>query len=217
MSDVALTDEHLAALLVRGLRPTRVELVEYDPAWVDRYAARAAELRAALGPRARLVEHVGSTSVPGLVAKPVIDIVVAIDDPDDEPAYLPDLEAIGYDVRVRESGHRCLRAGEPDEAVNLHLRRPDDPEIRRHLVFRDRLRADEADRELYAATKRGLTDREWPDVNYYAEAKSPVIKEILRRAGWPGRPLGGGGARHRGTQRPDGDPGRRGGGARAGR
>jgi GrpB-like predicted nucleotidyltransferase (UPF0157 family) len=186
MSDDVLTDERLAALLVRGLRPTRVQLVEYDPAWVDRYSRRATELRAALGPRIRSIEHIGSTSVPGLVAKPVIDILVGIDDPDDEPAYLPALEAIGYDMRVREPGHRCLRTGEPDDRVNLHLRRPDDPEIRRNVLFRDRLRADQADRELYAATKRGLTDREWPDVNYYAEAKRPVIKEILRRAGWPG-------------------------------
>jgi GrpB-like predicted nucleotidyltransferase (UPF0157 family) len=186
MSDDALTDERLAALLVRGLRPVRVELVEPDPAWAGRYAARAAELRAVLGPRLRSIEHIGSTSVPGLIAKPIIDILVGLDDPDDEPAYLPALGAAGYDVRVREPGHHCLRAGEPDEPVNLHLRRADDPEIRRNVLFRDRLRADVADRELYAATKRGLTDREWPDVNYYAEAKSPVIKEILRRAGWPG-------------------------------
>jgi len=181
-----LTDSHLAAVLVRGPRPTRVELVGYDPAWADRYAVRAAELRTALGPRVLLLEHVGSTAVPGLVAKPIIDLILAVDDPDDEPAYLPALEGIGYDVRVREPGHRCLRAGEPDERVNLHVRRPDDPEIRRHLVFRDRLRSDDADRELYAATKRGLTDREWPDINYYAEAKSPVIAQILRRAGWSG-------------------------------
>src|SRR5919206_4609819 len=106
-----LTDEALAAVLVHGLHPTRVVLVEYDPRWSDRFATRAAELRRALGPRARFVEHVGSTAVPGLAAKPVVDVVVGIDDPDDEPAYLPDLEAIGYQVRVREPGHRCLRAG----------------------------------------------------------------------------------------------------------
>jgi GrpB-like predicted nucleotidyltransferase (UPF0157 family) len=177
---------HLSAVLVRGLRPVRVELREHDPAWAQRYAARAAELRAALGPRVRLLEHVGSTAVPGLVAKPVVDIVLGLDDPDDEPAYLPELLALGYDPRVREPGHRCLRAGEPDEQVNLHCYPADDAEIRRVLTFRDRLRADDADRELYAATKLGLTDREWPDMNYYAAAKSPVIAEILRRAGWPG-------------------------------
>jgi GrpB-like predicted nucleotidyltransferase (UPF0157 family) len=179
-------DAHLAAVLVRGLRPTRVELAAYDPAWADRYSARATELRTALGPRLLLIEHIGSTSVPGLIAKPIIDIIVGVDDPDDEPAYLAALDELGYDVRVREPGHRCLRTGEPDEPVNLHVRRADDPEIRRNLAFRDRLRADDADRELYAATKRGLTDREWPDINYYAEAKSPVIGEILRRAGWAG-------------------------------
>lgn len=186
MTDDALTDDRLNALLVRGMRPVRVELLDHDPAWVERCATRAAELRAALGRRARLVEHVGSTSVPGLVAKPIVDIVLGVDDPDDEPAYLPDLKALGYDLRVREPGHRCLRAGEPDERVNLHCYRHDDPEIRRLLVFRDRLRADPADRERYAATKRGLAGREWRDINFYAEAKSPVIGEILRRAGWPG-------------------------------
>jgi GrpB-like predicted nucleotidyltransferase (UPF0157 family) len=186
MSDDAITDDRLNALLVRGMRPVLVELVDPDPAWAERYARRAAELRAALGPRARLVEHVGSTSVPGLVAKPTVDIVLGLDDVDDEPAYLPDLEALGYDLRVREPGHRCLRIGEPDELVNLHCYAHADAEIRRLLVFRDRLRADEADRELYAATKRGLAGREWRDMNYYAEAKGPVIKEILHRAGWPG-------------------------------
>lgn len=182
-----LTDAALDAVLVRGRRPVRVQLVDHDPAWAARYAARAAELRTALGPRAILIEHVGSTAVPGLVAKPVVDIVVAVADPDDEPAYLADLQALGYDLRVREPGHRCLRIGEPDEPVNLHVWHPNDAEVARHLLFRDRLRADQADRELYAATKRGLADREWPDMNYYAEAKSPVIDEILSRAGAPPR------------------------------
>jgi GrpB-like predicted nucleotidyltransferase (UPF0157 family) len=179
-----LDDAQLSAVLVQGLRPVKVTIVDYDPAWPARFERRAAELRAILGDRARLVEHIGSTSVPGLAAKPIIDIVVGIDDPDDEPAYLPDLEAAGYAVRVREPEHRCLRTGEPDEPVNLHCYPPDHVEVRRYLVFRDRLRASEADRELYATTKRQLAQREWRDVNYYAEAKGPVIGEILARAGW---------------------------------
>jgi GrpB-like predicted nucleotidyltransferase (UPF0157 family) len=186
MSDEIVTDERLNALLVRGMRPTRVVLLDHDPAWAARYAARAAELRTALGPRALVLEHIGSTSVPGLIAKPIVDIVLGVDDPEDEPAYLPDLEALGYDLRVREPGHRCLRTGEPGESVNLHCYRHDDDEVRRYLLFRDRLRVDPADRELYASTKLGLADREWPDINYYAEAKGPTIKAILRRAGWPG-------------------------------
>lgn len=136
--------------------------------------------------RATLIEHIGSTSVPGLAAKPIVDIVVGVDDPDDEAAYLPDLRAAGYDLRVREPEHRCLRAGEPDEPVNLHIYPPEHAEVRKYLLFRDRLRSDAGDRLLYESTKRGLADREWPDMNYYAEAKGPVIEAILGRAGWTG-------------------------------
>ncbi|MCP2182253.1 GrpB domain, predicted nucleotidyltransferase, UPF0157 family [Prauserella alba] len=159
-------------MLVHGPRPARVEIVDYHPEWPRRFARRAAELRELLGERARLVEHIGSTSVPGLAAKPVVDIVVGIDDPDDEPAYLP------------EPGHRALRAGEPDEPVNLHCYAPDDVETRRYLVLRDHLRNHPDDRDRYAAVKRELARREWADMNYYAEAKGPVIREILGRAGW---------------------------------
>jgi len=187
MPDGPLTDEGLAAVLVRGPRPVRVTLSEYDPTWPARFDARAAELREILGDRARPIEHIGSTAVPGLAAKPVVDIVVGIEDPDDEMAYLPELEAAGYDLRVREPGHRCLRIGEPDEPVNLHCYPPDHAEIRKYLIFRDRLRDDDDDRRLYEATKRSLADREWPDMNYYAEAKRPVIDAILGRAGWTGQ------------------------------
>jgi GrpB-like predicted nucleotidyltransferase (UPF0157 family) len=180
-----LTDETLAAALVDGLRPTRVTLVDHDPRWSDCFAARAAELRGALGRRARLVEHVGSTAVPGLAAKPVVDILVGIEDPDDEPAYLPTLRALGYELRVREPRHRCLRIGDPDEPVNLHCYPPGDDEVRRMLLFRDRLRADAGDRLRYETVKRELAQREWRDMNYYAEAKSPTIAAVLRSAGWP--------------------------------
>ncbi len=182
----ALDDAKLSAMLVHGPRPTTVTIVDYDPAWPARFERRAAELEAILGHRARLIEHIGSTSVPGLAAKPVVDIVVGIDDPDDEQAYLPDLEAAGYELRVREPKHRAFRIGDPDESVNLHCYPPDHLEVRRYLAFRDRLRASEADRDLYAATKRELAKREWRDINYYAEAKRPVIDEILARAGWKG-------------------------------
>lgn len=174
--------EQLADVLVHGLQPVWVEVVEYDPRWPAYYDRYAAGIRAALGERVRLIEHIGSTSVPGLAAKPVIDIVVGIDDPEDEAAYLPDLAAHGYDVRVREVGHRCLRGGDPEMPVNLHCYRPDSPEVDRYLRLRDWLRSNQSDRDLYAATKRELAGREWPDMNFYADAKSPVIADILRRA-----------------------------------
>lgn len=184
MPDEPLTDETLSAILIRGPRPVRVHLADYDRAWPQRFEKRARELRQVLGDRARLIEHIDSTAVPGLAAKPIIDIVVGIDDPDNEPAYLPDLEALGYNLRVREPNHRCLRIGEPDEPVNLHCYPPEHAETRKYLLFRDRLRTDAADRRLYESAKRSLSDREWPDINYYAEAKQPVIDAILRRAGW---------------------------------
>ena len=183
-----LTDAYLAEVLSRPLRPTRVTLAEPDPGWDVRFAERAAQLRAALGERVLRLEHHGSTSVPGLVAKPIVDIMLCVADPEDEPAYLPDVEALGYEVGVREPGHLCLRAGEPDERINLHVWAPDDPEVRRVLLLRDHLRAHAAERERYAAVKRELAGREWRDINYYAEAKSPVINEILRRAGWTDPP-----------------------------
>ena len=182
--DGKLADAALAAVLLHGLAPARVVLADHDPRWARRFAARATELRRVLGERARLVEHVGSTAVPGLAAKPVVDILVGIDDPDDEAAYLPGLEAAGYDLTVREPQHRCLRAGDPGEPVNLHCYPPGHPEIRKLLLFRDHLRRNAHDRRRYEAAKRELATRQWRDMNYYAAAKGPVIAGILRNAGW---------------------------------
>lgn len=179
-----LTDEHLASVLVHGLRPVRVTLAAYDPDWPARFAARAAGLRGILGDRARQIEHIGSTAVPGLAAKPVIDIVVAIDDVDDEPAYAADLENAGYELRVREPAHRCFRGGGPEDPVNLHCYPPGHAEIRKYLLLRDHLRSNPADRDRYEQVKRDLATRPWRDMNYYADAKGPVISEILARAGW---------------------------------
>jgi GrpB-like predicted nucleotidyltransferase (UPF0157 family) len=186
--DGALADAALAAVLVHGLKPAQVVLAGHDPLWARRFAARATELRRVLGQRAGLVEHVGSTAVPGLAAKPVVDILIGIDDPDDEAAYLPDLEAAGYDLRVREPQHRCLRAGDPGEPVNLHCYPPGHPEIRKLLLFRDHLRRNTRDRRRYETAKRELATRQWRDMNYYATAKGPVITEILRNAGWTASP-----------------------------
>ena len=186
--DGKLADAALAAVLLHGLAPARVVLADHDPRWARRFAARATELRRVLGERARLVEHVGSTAVPGLAAKPVVDILVGIDDPDDEAAYLPGLEAAGYDLTVREPQHRCLRAGDPGEPVNLHCYPPGHPEIRKLLLFRDHLRRNAHDRRRYEAAKRELATRQWRDMNYYAAAKGPVIAGILRNAGWTASP-----------------------------
>lgn len=163
-----------------------VALAAYDPAWPGLYAREAARIREALGPRARRIEHVGSTAVPGLTAKPLIDIVLAVADSGDEPAYAPALEAAGYVLRIREPewhAHRMFKG--PDTDANLHVFTLGSPEITRMTRFRDRLRADTADRELYAAAKRELAGRRWRYRQDYADAKQEVVADIMARATAP--------------------------------
>jgi GrpB-like predicted nucleotidyltransferase (UPF0157 family) len=160
-----------------------IRLAEYDRAWPALYEREAARIRSLLGDRVRLLEHAGSTSVPGLAAKPIIDIMLAVPDSADEPGYVPDLEAGGYVLHGREPNwfeHRLLKGHDP--AVHLHVFSEGSPEIDRTLAFRDRLRTDEDDRRLYEATKRELAARDWVYVQDYADAKDEVIAVILARA-----------------------------------
>jgi GrpB-like predicted nucleotidyltransferase (UPF0157 family) len=161
-----------------------VHLSPYDPNWPLWYAAEAHTIRAALGVGVLSLEHVGSTSVPGLVAKPIIDILLVVADPANEASYVPVLERSGYVLRIREPDwyeHRLLKRVDP--AVNLHVFGPSGrQEIDRMLRFRDRLRSDPADRERYARTKISLAARTWRHVQFYADAKSDVIEDVLRAA-----------------------------------
>jgi GrpB-like predicted nucleotidyltransferase (UPF0157 family) len=160
-----------------------VVIADYAPAWPALFEREAGRLRDVLGAEILLLEHVGSTSVPGLAAKPVIDILLVVPDPADERRYLPALEQAGYRLVIREPGwheHRALKG--PDTEINLHVHGPASPEIERHLRFRDHLRADDADRELYQRTKRELAARPWTYIQQYADAKSAVVEEILRRS-----------------------------------
>jgi GrpB-like predicted nucleotidyltransferase (UPF0157 family) len=161
----------------------QIELVDYDPAWPGLFAREAERIRAALGERVVLLEHTGSTSVPGLAAKPIIDMTLAVPDSSDEDSYAPALEAAGYVLRIREPDwheHRVFKG--PDTNVNLHVFSDGCPEIDRMLRFRDWLRTDKADRELYEQTKRKLAAREWTYVQDYADAKTLVVEEIIARA-----------------------------------
>jgi GrpB-like predicted nucleotidyltransferase (UPF0157 family) len=137
----------------------------------------------ALGDRALLLEHVGSTSVPGLAAKPKIDLLLVVANTVDEPAYVPDLEAAGYVLHIREPDwyeHRLFKG--LDTEINLHVFSLGCEEIDRMLLFRNWLRSHPADRELYERTKRELARQEWKYVQNYADAKSAVVQEILARA-----------------------------------
>jgi GrpB-like predicted nucleotidyltransferase (UPF0157 family) len=129
------------------------------------------------------IEHIGSTSVPGLVAKPIIDMLLVVTDSADEATYVPTLEAAGYVLRIRETNwyeHRMFKG--PDTEINLHVFSSGCPEIDRVLMFRDWLRRHAADRDLYARTKQTLAQKEWKYVQNYADAKTAVIEEILARA-----------------------------------
>jgi GrpB-like predicted nucleotidyltransferase (UPF0157 family) len=163
-----------------------ITLVDYDPAWPGLFEREDQRIRAALGDRVVRLEHTGSTSVPGLAAKPIIDMTLIVPDSSDEPSYVPDLEAVGYVLRIREPDwheHRVFKG--PDTNVNLHVFSPDSPELQRMVGFRDWLRTHDEDRDLYEQTKRDLAGREWKCVQYYADAKTAVVEEIIARAGLP--------------------------------
>jgi GrpB-like predicted nucleotidyltransferase (UPF0157 family)/predicted enzyme related to lactoylglutathione lyase len=166
----------------------QVHLADPDPGWATAGEALTEAITTALGADAPVLAHVGSTSVPGLAAKPVIDLVLGVEDPTDEAAYVPTLETLGYVLHLREPDwhqHRLLRREDP--AVNLHVFAAGAPEIDRMLAFRDRLRRSDRDRELYEATKRELAARTWAFTQDYADAKSDVVADILSRAE-PGDP-----------------------------
>ena len=160
-----------------------IALAEYDPQWLQLFAHESARIREALGGTALRLEHVGSTSVPGLVAKPIIDMLLVVPDSADESTYVPALESAGYLLRIREPEwfeHRMFKG--PDADVNLHVFSASASEIDRMLSFRDQLRRSDADRDRYAQAKRELAQREWRHVQHYADAKTAVVEDIIARA-----------------------------------
>ena len=177
--------EALLDMMVEGQAPSTgpIRLAAYDPEWPARFEEEKSRISTALGPTARTVEHVGSTSVPGLIAKPIIDIVLVVPDSSDEARYVPPLQRAHYILRIRERDwhDRVLRGA--IIRSNVHVFSEDCPEIERMLLFRDRLRNHPDDRDLYAAQKRTLASRQWAFVQDYADAKSGVVEEILTRAG----------------------------------
>jgi len=172
-----------------------ISLVEYDPLWPAQYAAIAARIRGAIGGTAVILEHAGSTSVPGLAAKNQIDVVLGVPDATDETAYVPGLEAAGFEFAIREPEwyeHRLFRGVEPK--TNLHVFSAGCEEIPRMLLFRDWLRTHPEDRELYEREKRRLAEQTWSTVQDYADAKTDVVREIVERAlGTPATDVHGGG------------------------
>jgi GrpB-like predicted nucleotidyltransferase (UPF0157 family) len=166
--------------LIGGVEQREIVIVDYDPRWLEQYQKHADLIAQALGQTALCIEHVGSTSVPGLAAKPIIDIVVVVEDSGDEAAWLPALLAAGYVLRVREPDwhqHRMLRTPQLD--VHVHIFSAGCVEVTRMLAFRNRLRSNAEDRLRYETLKRNLAKRDWPDMNDYARAKTDVVEQII--------------------------------------
>jgi GrpB-like predicted nucleotidyltransferase (UPF0157 family) len=184
-ANTPLTEDQIVATTVGLPQPLNgtIYLAPYDPAWPSLFAQLQKQIQAALGDTILLLEHTGSTSVPELSAKPIIDMVLAVADSRDEASYVKPLEEQGYTLRIREPDwyeHRLLRP--PEIQGNLHVFSAGCEEIEQMLLFRDWLRNHVDDRLLYEATKRTLAARTWKYTQNYADAKGAVIQEILARA-----------------------------------
>jgi GrpB-like predicted nucleotidyltransferase (UPF0157 family) len=179
------TEEEMRAAHIGTMREHNapIQLIEYRDEWPALFVREADRIRATLGDRVLMLEHVGSTSVPGLAAKPIIDMILAVADSADEPAYVPAMESAGYMLHIREPEwhqHRLFKG--PDTNINLHVYSFGCPEIDKMLMFRDWLRSNDADRELYERIKRDLAKQTWKYVQNYADAKTTVVEEIVARA-----------------------------------
>lgn len=180
------TPEGLSAFVPGRKRQVGVAVADPDPAWLGAYAVLAARNRDALGESALDLQHVGSTSVPGLPAKPVLDICLTVADSADEAAWLPPLEAAGFELTVREpwwQEHRCLGCEVP--RANLHVFSPDAPEPIRMRLFRDWLREHPDDLALYRDAKLAAAaeaNAAGEHVMQYNARKQPVIRAIYDRA-----------------------------------
>ncbi|MFD4985351.1 GrpB family protein [Streptomyces sp. NPDC058374] len=190
---ISMTPEEIEAANVGSATKLngQVVLCEPDPRWAVAFETEAARMREELDSLDHRIEHVGSTSVPDLPAKPVVDMLLIVPDSSDEASYLPALEPLGYTLVIREPEwyeHRVLRKQFPDdrdhtaESVNLHVLSTGCPENERMLRFRDRLRTHDGDRTLYSDTKRALSRQDWEYIQNYADAKSEVVAGILGRA-----------------------------------
>jgi GrpB-like predicted nucleotidyltransferase (UPF0157 family) len=178
-------DAYLDEILIGDREPVEIVVSEYDPSWPARFETERQRLVSALGDTAVRIEHIGSTALPGLAAKPIIDVLVTVNTVElvDE-RYRPNLEASGYLLRVSEPDRKMFQT--PTRDVHVHIWPASHEADRAISDPPDWLRYNESDRHLYEQRKRELAGQ-WPDMNHYAEAKSDVIVPILERAAWAKR------------------------------
>ncbi len=161
---------------------TRIQLIEYDSNWPEEYHAIEAKIRSALATLSIEIHHVGSTSVPGLAAKPIIDLVLELPDSTIESDYVPQLESAGFWLKIREADwfeHRMFKSHFAQ--VNLHVFTNGCSEVEKMIAFRNHLRSNKVDFDLYLAKKRELAEKIWKYTQNYADAKSAVVKDIFTR------------------------------------
>ena len=173
-------DDTLKSGVIGEREQSAIKIYDYDSDWPKKFEKHARIIAGALGDAAQRIEHIGSTSVPGLGAKPIVDILVVVTDSTDESTYLPQLEAAGYVLRVREpdwNEHRMFRT--PEKDVHIHIYSTGCPEIQRNLIFRDRLRRNIHDRLRYEQTKRQLAAKDLPDHQAYTDGKTEVIESVI--------------------------------------
>jgi GrpB-like predicted nucleotidyltransferase (UPF0157 family) len=176
-------DEPKETGVIGGPEKRDITVLAYNPEWPQKFQKHEGIIRSALGDTALQIEHIGSTAVPGLAAKPIIDVLVVVPDSSDESFYLPQLEEVGYVLRVREPDfheHRMMRT--PEKDVHIHIFSPGSSEVERYLLFRDRLRQDPKARNRYEKVKRELATHAWSDMNAYADAKTKIIEKIIKSA-----------------------------------
>ena len=165
------------------LRAQTVEVKPYDPAWVDKFKKLGGDIRTALGDVALRIDHKGSTSVPGLAAKPVIDIQISVRSLEPEDAYRVPLQSIGYQMQPdnNDLGKRFFFRP-TDHAANVHVRELGTYGEQVTLLFRDYLRTHPEAAAHYGAVKSELATRNWADVDEYAAAKSTVVWSLMHEA-----------------------------------
>ena len=184
-----MSSDHLGTLptgLLGSPDQGPVLLVAYDQTWANRFEHHREVIERELGELLLQIHHIGSTAVPGLSAKPIVDILAVVADSANESSYVPLLEAAGYRLRVREPNfeeHRMFQSLAKD--VHLHVFSSGSAEIARYLVFRDRLRTSSTDRRRYERVKQELASRDWQDRNDYAAAKSEIVEGIIHAAMLP--------------------------------
>lgn len=160
-----------------------VVIVEPDPGWPRAFERLRSRLARALGPRAVRIDHVGSTAVPGLSAKPVIDIQVSVPDVDDEDSYRRAIESLGWELTGREPHHRFFRPpADRPRTVHVHVCGSGSDWERDHLLFVGYLRAHPERAAEYSHLKKELAARYTADRTRYTDAKDAFVRETLQRA-----------------------------------